>query len=105
MWTKTSILGLLNHEDLNIQATMVKRSLLKLYSMQTADEQAIGATTEHNGFGFNGVDAEFMSSVARQLNEKGFITPKQGDWVHKKILKYAGQLADLANLDLNEEVA
>ena len=103
MWTKTGILELLNHDNLDTQARMTKRSLLRLYSEQTDSEQAVGATTEDNGFGFNGVDSEFLSSVARQLNEKGFITPKQGEWVHKKIQKYAGQLAKLANIDSEKQ--
>ena len=105
MWTKQGILELLNHENLEVQARMTKRSLLRLYSEQTDSEQAMGATTEDNGFGFNGVDSEFLSSVAKQLSEKGFITPKQGQWVHKKIQKYAGQLAKLANIDLEKEVS
>ena len=83
-WTKETILDKLDNSD-----EMVKRSLLRLYAEQTADEQAMGATTEHNGFGFNGVDSEFLSSVAKFLTEKGYLSPKQVAWTRKKIRKYA----------------
>ena len=98
-WTKETILDKLDNSE-----EMVKRSLLRLYAEQTADEQAMGATTEHNGFGFNGVDAEFMSSVAKFLTEKGYLSPKQVAWTRKKIRKYAGQLTTLANAEVELEV-
>jgi len=97
-WTKETILDKLDNSE-----EMVRRSLLRLYAEQTADEQAVGATTEHNGFGFNGVDAEFMSSVAKFLTDKGYLSPKQVAWTRKKIRKYAGQLATLANSELKLE--
>ena len=97
-WTKETILDKLDNSE-----EMVKRSLLRLYAEQTADEQAMGATTEHNGFGFNGVDAEFMSSVAMFLTEKGYLSQKQVAWTRKKIRKYAGQLTTLANSELQLE--
>ena len=98
-WTKETILDKLDNSE-----EMVKRSLLRLFAEQTADEQAMGATTEHNGFGFNGVDAEFMSSVAKFLTEKGYLSPKQIAWTRKKIRKYAGQLTTLANAEVELEV-
>lgn len=97
-WTKETILDKLDNSD-----EMVKRSLLRLYAEQTADEQAMGATTEHNGFGFNGVDSEFLSSVAKFLTEKGYLSPKQVAWTRKKIRKYAGQLTTLANSEIQLE--
>ena len=97
-WTKETILDKLDNSE-----EMVKRSLLRLYAELTADEQAMGATTEHNGFGFNGVDAEFMSSVAMFLTEKGYLSQKQVAWTRKKIRKYAGQLTTLANSELQLE--
>ena len=97
-WTKEAILDKLDNSD-----EMVRRSLLRLYAEQTADEQAIGATTESNGYGFNGVDAEFMSSVAKFLIDLGFSSPKQLTWTRKKMRKYAGQLATLANSELQLE--
>ena len=97
-WTKETILDKLDNSD-----EMVKRSLLRLYAEQTADEHAMGATTEHNGFGFNGVDSEFLSSVAKFLTEKGYLSPKQVAWTRKKIRKYAGQLTTLANSEIQLE--
>jgi hypothetical protein len=106
--TKESILAFMDSTDIKVKADgttyivgeeMVKRSLLRLYSEQTEAEQNAGHTSEDNGFGFNGVDGEFMSSVAKWYGEKGYASPKQMAWVSKKIRKYAGQLAKLANQD------
>ena len=97
-WTKEAILDKLDNSE-----EMVKRSLLRLYAEQTIDEQAVGYTKESNGYGFNGVDAEFMSSVAKFLTEKGYLSPKQVSWTRKKMHKYAGQLANLANSDIQLE--
>ena len=97
-WTKAAILDKLDNSD-----ELVRRSLLRLYAEQTADEQAMGATTESNGYGFNGVDAEFRSSVAKFLIDLGFLSPKQLTWTRKKMRKYAGQLATLANSELQLE--
>jgi len=98
IWTKETILDKLDNSE-----EMVRRSLLRLYAEQTADEQAIGATTAKNGCGFNGIDSEFMSSVAKFLTEKGYLSTKQIAWTRKKIRKYAGQLATLANSELQLE--
>lgn len=106
--TKATILEFLDSTDIKVKADgttyivgeeMVKRSLLRLYSEQTESEQTVGYTSEDNGFGFNGVDSEFLSSVAKWYGEKGYVSPKQMAWVTKKIRKYAGQLAKLANAD------
>ena len=106
--TKDSILALMDSTDTKVKTDgttyivgeeMVKRSLLRLYSEQTDTEQAHGFTSEDNGFGFNGVYSEFLSSVAKWYSEKGYVSPKQMAWVAKKIRKYAGQLAKLANID------
>ena len=95
IWTKETILAKLDSSD-----EMIKRSLLRLYAEQTADEQAMGATSESNGYGFNGIDAEFLSSVAKFLTDKGYLSPKQLDFTRKKLRKYAGQLAKLATAEV-----
>ena len=43
------------------------KALVRIYrENQTAQEQAIEATTEDNGIGFTGADGNFLSSLARQ---------------------------------------
>ena len=82
---------------------MVERSLVRLFAWQTSDEQEQGVTSHTNGRGFNSVDAKFLSSLARQVSRSnGYsegrkLSPKQLVWARKKLSKYAGQLASIAN--------
>jgi hypothetical protein len=99
-WTPEAI-----REKLATCDIMVERSILKLYEMQTEAEKVTERTTEHNGVGFNGVDAEIMSSFAQQLlRQKNSVRPegrrlsdKQRVLARKKLKKYARQLAGFAN--------
>lgn len=76
--------------------TLVYRMLQALYKRQTDFEQEIEATTENNGIGFNGADSHFLSSVAKNSKSYGNLTSKQCEHVAKKLIKYAGQLEDIA---------
>ena len=58
-WTKDEI-----KEKLANDGRWLVRGLLAIYDRQTADEKAVGATVEDNGIGFNGADAEILSSIA-----------------------------------------
>jgi hypothetical protein len=97
LWTKTDIVALLNSEDTKLREAAQKRALLAIYHRQTQDEKRMAATVEHNKVGFNGVDAEIMTSFSLQLIQRAWLSPKQMALVSKKIQKYAGQLADIAN--------
>ncbi len=68
----------------------------KIYAAQTADEQEAEMTSEHNGVGFTGVDAEILSSFAKQHEERGFLTPRQMLTLFKMMPKYAGQLEKIS---------
>jgi len=92
VWTAEEIKVLLTESD-----KAVARAILAIYKLQTADEQAIKETTEHNGVGYNGVDANFMSSLAQFYQSKGFLTDGQLKYGRKAIMKYAGQLTTIAN--------
>lgn len=72
-----------------------ERALLALYEKQTREEQDAEQTIDHNGVGFNGVDAELLTSFAKQLQGGRFMTPKQDEWLRQKMPKYASQLARL----------
>ena len=91
-WTKEEILNLLANND-----EMVKRSVLKLYEKQTDYEKAVQNTEESNGVGFNGLDANLLSSFAEFALKSGFLTTKQTAIARNKLKKYAGQLAKIAN--------
>ena len=91
-WTIEEIRNLLEESD-----KAVARAILAIYGRQTASEQATETTSESNGVGFNGVDAPFLSSLAKFYEEKGYLSPKQVSYGRKKIRKYAGQLVNIAN--------
>lgn len=91
-WTEEEIKTLVQTND-----KVLYGALLKLYGEQTADEQAAGSTKHYNKRGFNGADSRFLSSVARFLKRKGYLTDKQKYCVRKKLIKYNKQLTRLAN--------
>lgn len=69
-----------------------ERALLKIFEAQTASEQVTESTNHHNGVGFTGSDAPFLTSCAKRVLFKGHLTEKQLPWVFKKMGKYARQL-------------
>jgi len=93
IWTEEEIKSLIQTND-----TVLYRALKKLYAEQTADEQATGETREHNGKGFNGIDAKFLSSVSEFLIARGFLTAKQKVATRRMLKKYTKQLTKLANV-------
>ena len=91
-WTKEEI-----REKMATDGRWLIRGLLAIYDRQTFQEQLNGYTVEDNGIGFNGVDAEILSSIAMNYKTRNFISPKQLAIVQKKMPKYANQLAKIAN--------
>jgi hypothetical protein len=82
--------------DAKIQAAL-GRALVLIFNRQTSTEQASNTTSQNNGRGFNGMDADFGSSVAKKFMHYGRMTPRQTRAVAKMLLKYAGQLAEEKN--------
>jgi hypothetical protein len=81
----------------------VYRALIVLFERQTADEQRSENTLHDNGIGFTGADAEFMSSLAKQVIERGSLSPRQLAAMRKlnkhgycPLAKYWGQLKSAA---------
>lgn len=91
VWTKAEI-----REKLASNDNWLVRGLLAIFSRQTASEQEAGVTSEDNGIGFNGADAEILSSFAKFYAKNGYLSPKQREIARKKMLKYAGQLEKIA---------
>ena len=91
-WTKEAAKDLLETDD-----RMVLRGMVAIYKKQTDDEQMAHQTIEDNGVGFNGFDAEILTSFAEQVIEGRRLSAKQFDIARRRIMKYAGQLADIAN--------
>lgn len=90
VWDKKSVQELLARDDAAL------RALLVIYHRQTDAEQAVGATTDENGVGFTGPDAEILSSFAEFYKRTGFLSAKQLAILHRKIPKYWKQLLEAA---------
>ena len=69
------------------------RGLVRIYTLQTAEEQAAQTTSQFNGVGFNGTDAFILSSFAQQVNAGRNLSQKQLAIVFKKLPKYWKQIA------------
>lgn len=83
------------------------KALVRIYQEnQTAQEQVAETTNENNGIGFTGTDGNFLSSLARQQIERGFLTNKQMEFLFAKMPKYARQVVAFADTEkLNAQVA
>jgi hypothetical protein len=74
----------------------VELAVLAIFKRQTADEQATNSTNNNNSMGFNGLDAEFGSSLAKNITKYGKLTPNQAGYARKLIGKYWAQLVEVA---------
>lgn len=92
VWTAEEIKNLIQTND-----KVLYGALKKLYGCQTKAEQTSESTQEHNGVGFNAIDAPFLSSLAESLNKYGRLTDKQKAAARKRLVKYNAQLTKLAN--------
>jgi len=91
-WTKEAIQEMLAARD-----RAVERGLLAIYRLQTDQERGAQETLEHNGVGFNAFDAKAMTVQAQYLLRFGSLTPGRISLVRERLMKYAGQLARIAN--------
>lgn len=96
-WKKDEIRAKLETNDV-----WLFKGLVAIFNKQTADEQDSGVTCHENGMGFTGADAEFMTSLANQYLVCGSLSKRQTEVVRKRMLKYAGQLAKIANAKAKE---
>jgi len=94
-WTAGQIKTKLVEDD-----AWVCRGLLAIYKKQTPDEQTSETTNHNNGVGFNRIDAEFLSSLAKSFMRYGTLTPKQIHYGRKRLLKYTKQLVKIANQEI-----
>ncbi len=78
----------------------VGKALVALLNLQTSEEQRYSDTHIYNNVGFNKCDAKILTSMATWYKRTGMLTPKQTLVARKKVLKYAGQLAKIANKEI-----
>lgn len=84
-------------KKLSTDKVWAQKALLKIFEAQTEDEVYFETTKEYNKVGFTGVDAEILTSFAKQLKNRGFLSPKQMTILFKKMPKYWHQIANISN--------
>lgn len=104
MLDKHEIEMVFNKENSHIRMHAVGRALLVLYKNQTAHEQIVEQTREHNNIGFNSSDAKRGTSMAKFYSKRNYLTEKQVNWwltptknQSSRIIKYWKQLAIAAS--------
>ena len=80
------------------------KALVKVYTLQTLDEQATGQTSNLNGVGFSGIDSKILSSFAEQVNKGRNLSAKQMAIVFKKMPRYHKQVASFIPADKMAEI-
>lgn len=75
----------------------LERGIVAIFNRQTRDEQADQVTKHQNGVGFNGVDARYMSYLARWLKSGKHLSGNHLVKARNKMVKYVGQLTKIAN--------
>ena len=96
VWTKEEIKVLLEKSTV-----AVERGIVRIFQLQTEDEQADKQTKHHNGVGFSGVDANFGTYLARWVMGGNHLDGKFLTKARHLTKKYAGQLVKIANGELN----
>ncbi len=97
-WTAQMVKDCIDRND-----TDVCKAVVTIYRKQTKSEQGSYSTHETNGVGFNKLDAEILTSFAKQIifnksiGRRYLLSRKQMEIARKKVRKYAGQLAKIAN--------
>ncbi len=76
-----------------------KKALLKIMQNQTSDELKDTTTKHRNGYGFTKADGYKLCSIGKFLNERGFLTTKQLQYVQKRISKYWMQILEITDLE------
>ena len=98
VWDKDEIKAVLGRSDV-----FVTRSVVKMLERQTSDEARGGYTHEANSVGFSAFDAEFLTSIANQIIDGRNLSVKQIASARKSMLRYAGQITDIANVNVTVE--
>jgi len=76
----------------------VCRAVVAIYRRQTQEEKSMEGTLARNGVGFNSADAYPLTRLAKQLLHSGpeAVPAFQILGARERILKYAGQLLEIA---------
>lgn len=74
-----------------------KKALLLIMSHQLPEEQRSDRTVFVNGKGFSGYDAPILTSLAKQLRDRQWLSIKQMALLKKTIVKYWQQVVDASD--------
>ena len=91
-WTREQIDEILNTND-----RAVERAMVRLYELQTQDEQQSSTTRVHNGQGFGSWYAQKGSYYARWVQSGRSLSGRHLDNARKIALKHSRQLVEIAN--------
>ena len=91
-WNKENIREMLLKND-----NAVKRAIVAIYDRQEEDEKLGSITLHHNNVGFGSYDVKFLSSIAKDIKKDKYINESDMYMAKSRILKYSGQLAEIAN--------
>lgn len=96
-WTEAEIRGNMFNDP-----RWLVRGLLAIYRQQTELEKAQETTLVDNGRGFNGCDGKVLTTRAKRIVQG--LKLADSDWriLRKRMPKYAGQLARIANGQLSK---
>jgi len=84
-------------DKLSTNDNWAKKALLTIMSRQTVEEQNAERTVYNNKVGFTGHDSPLMTSFAKQLAAKGWLSKRQMEVLKKTIKKYWKQIADASD--------
>lgn len=80
----------------------VKSALVLLLSFQEEDEQRDNKSVHENGVGFNKVDADFLSRMAKRVNAGIDLTQGEMQACRWALMKYWRQLTDRSKVNLKK---
>ena len=92
MWSKEEIAFRLKQND-----TWLERAVVAIFNQQTTSEQKSEVSVENNHRGFSGPDAHRLSYYAKWILAGKHLSGPHREIARKRIIKYAGQLAKIAN--------
>jgi hypothetical protein len=84
-------------EKLSTNDIWAQKALLLIMSRQLPEEQRTDRTVFVNNMGFTGFDAPMLTSFAKQLRDRKFLSPKQMTILKKTIAKYWQQVIDASD--------
>jgi hypothetical protein len=84
-------------EKLSTNDAWAQKALLLIMAHQLPDEQNADRTVYVNHIGFTGFDAPLLTSFAKQLRDRKFLSTKQMAILRKTIAKYWQQVIDASD--------